>query len=69
MGVEAYIRVGRITGLKERFKTSYIAGLIKILFEFNSFFKLQNVLKIEFISQQAREGLISGCIFFCFVYR
>ena len=34
-----------MTGLKKRFKTSYIAVLIKTLFEFIRFFKLQIVLK------------------------
>ena len=37
-----------------------MAVLIKILFEFTRFFKLQN---IEFISIQARGELITGCIF------
>ena len=60
---------GLITELKKSgFKTSYIKVLIKRLFEFDCFFKLQNVVKVEFISiHRARGGLITGCIFF--VYR
>ena len=44
--------------------------LIKIRFEFDRFFKLQNVVKVEFISIHARgeiylgmAELIAGCIF------
>ena len=36
---------GLITRLKKCFKTSCIAVLIKILFEFDRFFELQNVVK------------------------
>ena len=56
---------GRLEGLgtynrtKKCCKTRYIAFLIKTLFEFDCFSKLQN---IEFISVQARGGLITGCI-------
>ena len=35
---------GLITELQKHFKTSYIAVLIKILFEFDPFFKLPNVV-------------------------
>ena len=38
-GGRAYIRT------KKLFKTSYIAVLIKILFDFAPFFKLQHVVK------------------------
>ena len=46
---------------------SYVTVLIKILFEFTPFFKLQNVVKIYSILVQIRRGLISvgllpGCI-------
>ena len=49
---------GFITGLKNRFKTSCIALMIKIRHEGTYFFKLQNVAKTEFISIQARKELI-----------
>lgn len=56
-------------GLITRLKTSCIAVLIKLLFEFSRFFNLQNVVKIELIPQHARGGgvgvLLSGCILFC----
>ena len=48
MGGGGYIREGGlITELKKCFKTCYIATLIKILFEFDHFFKLQNFVKIH----------------------
>ena len=63
---------GHETKKKRGFKTSYIAALIQILFEFTRFFKLQNSIKIEFISKHARGGgeliperLITGCFFLC----
>ena len=43
-------------GLKRVFQTSYLSVLIKILFEFTRFFKLQS----EFILLPAREGLVLG---------
>ena len=36
---------GLTTGLKKCFKTGYIAVLIKILFEYSRFFKLQYIVK------------------------
>ena len=36
---------GLTTGLKKCFKTDYIAVLIKILFEYSRFFKLQYIVK------------------------
>ena len=50
------------TGLKKRCITSYIAMLIKILFEFSRFVSLKTSSKIEFVSLQVRGGLIFGCL-------
>ena len=57
-----------IAGLKTRFKTSCIALMIKIRYEGTHFYKIQNVVKTEFISIQARKELIPGGeprVFFC----
>ena len=53
---------------RKRFKTSYIAVLIKFLYEFTRFFLVPKRLKkVEFILIQARVGLMTECILF--VYR
>lgn len=44
----------RTVSKRQRFKTSCIAVRIKILFNFTRSFKLQNVVKNDFISIQAR---------------
>ena len=49
------------TGLKKRFITSYIAMLI-IPLEFSRFVSLKKSSKTEFVSIQARGGLIFGCL-------
>ena len=57
------------TALKRRFKTSNIAVLIKILFEFTRSFELQNVVRKSNSFQYKLEkglylwGLITGRIF------
>ena len=56
------------TALKRRFKTSNIAVLIKILFEFTRSFELQNVVRKSNSFQYKLAGLylwglITGCIF------
>ena len=45
---------------KKVLQTQAALVLIKILFEFTRFLKLQNVIKIDAISIQTRRGLISG---------
>ena len=47
---------------KKVLQTQAALVLIKILFEFTRFLKLQNVIKIDAISIQTRRGLIPGCI-------
>ena len=51
-GLEGLINGGRgrwgaITGQKKCFKASYIAVLIKILFEFDRLYELQNIVKSQ----------------------
>ena len=62
-----YIRGGVISGLKKRFKTSYKAVLIKILFELTHFFKLhQNIVKIRIhFNTSLREAFVQGFVTWC----
>ena len=63
-GVKRAFKPGKVTYIcactKKVLQTQAALVLSKILFEFTSFFKLQNVVKIDAISMQTRRGLISG---------
>ena len=58
---------GLITELKKSgFKTSYIKVLIKRLFEFDCFFKLQNVVKSRIhFNTPCERGAYNRLYFFC----
>ena len=68
-GLSAEVGEGErlITGLKKKvFTTSYIAVLIKMLLEFDRFFKVQKAESISLHSKRGLYwggGLITGCIF------
>ena len=49
---------------KSVFKTRYIAVLIKILFEFNYFVKLQNILKSQIHFNTSLKGAYNRVYFF-----
>ena len=62
-----YIR-GLTVELEKRTKTSYIAVLIKILFEFIRFFKLENVVnnRINFNARQRGAYIFGEAVMYIF---
>ena len=61
----AYIRGGGVKQTKKKcFETSLIAELIKILFEFDHFFELQNVVKSRIHFNTSYRTRLSPDVFF-----